>query len=256
MAKSALDNGEITDKQYDSILISETNIKKYTHRIFACSQADLEKISHMNGGLINGKVVPNGVNIPEWNRNSNNSIKRNFNQIIFCGSLDYFPNREGLKWFCTEVFPLILVKVPDAKLIVVGKGNEGEELNRLLRHASIINYGMVEAVDMYYRNSGLAIIPLLSGSGTRLKLVEAMAYNTAVVSTSIGAEGINYTDGQNILIGDTPEAFSLQVIKLIENHQMAEEIADNALDFVKKEYDWNIIGRSMAEYLRRDVAQG
>jgi polysaccharide biosynthesis protein PslH len=253
LAKVALAKGEITDKEFNSIQTSEINIKKYTTRIFACSQADLEKITQMNDGLVHGKVVPNGVNIPEWH-SVDNGKDRNSHHILFCGSLDYFPNQEGLKWFCTDVFPLILEKVPDTKLIVVGRGDPGEELKRLLRHDSIINHGKVEKVDTYYRNSGLAIVPLLSGSGTRLKLVEAMAFDTAVVSTSIGAEGINYTDGQNILIGDTREDFSVQVIKLITNRVIAEKIASNALQFVKKEYDWNIIGQSMTEYLRGMVA--
>jgi glycosyltransferase involved in cell wall biosynthesis len=203
----------------------------------------------MNGGKIHGTVIPNGVGIPDALKKEPAESGLGSNEILFCGSLDYLPNREGLSWFCRHIFPLVLNRMPAAKLLVVGKGDPGEELGELLKNRSIVNYGMVDRVDVYYKKAAMAIVPLLSGSGTRLKLLESMAHRVPVVSTGSGAEGINYTDGKNILIADGAELFARRVVEMLDNPPLARQISQEAFRFVQNEYDWNIVGKKMFDYL-------
>jgi polysaccharide biosynthesis protein PslH len=247
LAAKALEQGEIDQKHYDLMFLLESSLYQYVKRIFTCSTTDLEKLIAMNQGRISGEVIPNGVNIPAERKSENEGWGSA--DILFCGSLDYFPNQEGLTWFCRDVFPLILRQLPAARLLVVGKGDPGDVLKKLLDNPSMVNYGKVDRVEPYYRKSALAIVPLLSGSGTRLKLLEAMALKSAVVSTTPGAEGIHYTDNENILIADGAESFAQKVIDLLRNPSMAKSIAEQAFSLVIHEYDWNIVGEKMAGYL-------
>ncbi len=247
LAAVAVEKGLLDEKQYDYILHGELTLYKKVSRIFTCSVQDLEQLRKMNKDKLDGAVIPNGVGIPEKLNGSGSGPDSQ--HILFCGSLDYLPNQEGLLWFCKEVFPKIIQQLPAAKLLVVGKGDPGEELNSLLVNPSIVNYGRVDRVDTYYHQSAMAVVPLLSGSGTRLKLLESMAMGVPVVSTSSGAEGIRYTNGLNILIADDAIHFAEQVVEILSRPEKAKEIADQAFRFVQNQYDWNIIGEQMFEYL-------
>jgi glycosyltransferase involved in cell wall biosynthesis len=249
LAKAAFEKNEISQKDVDLIQQAETTLYKKADRLFTCSENDLLVLCRMNQDKITGTVVPNGVVMPAENAAAVNAGDKVPHDILFCGSMGYFPNREGLIWFLKNVFQLVVDAIPDARLIIVGKGDPGEELALLLQHPSIVNHGMVDSVDIYYRRVAIAIVPLLSGSGTRLKLMEAMAYKAAVVATSIGAEGINYTNGKDILIADEPAVFAKSIIQLLNHPALANNIADAAFSFVQNRYDWNIIGKNMAVYL-------
>lgn len=248
LSHTAMENGVIPQKEYEYILQAESTLFKKIDQVLTCSENDLKQLTRMNEGKISGMVIPNGVGIPEADTEYMDPKLGN-QEILFCGSLDYFPNQEGLTWFCKEVFPFILNQLPNAKLLVVGKGDPGKNLSDLLKYKSIVNYGKVPSVDIYYRQAALAIVPLLSGSGTRLKLLESMALRTAVVSTSSGAEGINYIDGKNIMIADDAVCFADNVVMMLINPARAKEVALNAYELVKKNYDWNIIGKKLSNFI-------
>jgi glycosyltransferase involved in cell wall biosynthesis len=244
LAKISLSNGLITQRHYELSEKVESNLAKIVNAIFVCSELDLHQLMKMNNGNLNAIVIPNGVTVEDRTITKNNS-----DEILFCGSLDYYPNQEGLIWFCEKIFPLILIQRPSVRLMVVGKGYPGNQLNELLKHKSIIYYGTVEKVNIYYQRATVAIAPLLSGSGTRLKILEAMGLKVAVVSTAMGAEGINYTNGTNIVIANDKEIFANAVIELLNDKNKAVRIANEAFLFVKKEYDWNVIGQKISNYL-------
>ncbi len=244
LAKASLLKGLITPKNYELLKKVECNLSKMVNKVLVCSELDLQQLTGMNNGKLIAKIIPNGVTIE-----TNNLIRNNSDEILFCGSLDYHPNQEGLIWFCEKIFPLILAKKASTRLMVVGKGNPGEELRKLLKHTSIIYYGAVEKVNIYYQKAAVAIVPLLSGSGTRLKLLEAMGLNVPVVSTKIGAEGIEYTDQRNIVIANDVDSFADEILELLTDKKKAYYIANEAFSFVKKEYDWNIVGKKLSDYL-------
>ena len=113
------------------------------------------------------------------------------------------------------------------------------------RDSRVIITGRVDDVRPYIRRSRVSIVPLRIGGGTRLKILEAMALSKTIVSTSIGAEGIEYTDGKNILIGDSPQDFADKVLLVLNDPQKSREIGIEARKFVCGKYDWNIIGQKL-----------
>ena len=116
---------------------------------------------------------------------------------------------------------MVLTSHPGLKLIVVGRGQPSAELSNLFKNDSSIDLiGEVEDVVPYYRKAQVAIVPLLHGSGTRLKILEAMSLGVPVISTSVGAEGIDYTNGKNILIADTEQEFNEAIDQLLEQSSM------------------------------------
>jgi polysaccharide biosynthesis protein PslH len=248
LAEAALQSNTLSRKEFEMVKEAEAQVYKQVDSVFTCSELDLDQLIAMNEGKLNGVVVPNGVGIPPADKRLNFNDRKN--KILFCGSLDYLPNREGLYWFCTEVLPLVVEKNPSAQLLVVGKGDPGAELKQALDHPSIKFYGMVDKVSDYYNMAAVAIVPLLSGSGTRLKLLEAMGYRTPVISTTSGAEGIAHTHGKNIIIADNKEEFSDSVAQLIKDPALCANIADEAFSFVKGKYDWNVIGEKLSAYLQ------
>lgn len=247
LAMVSVEKGESSMEEYEVIREAESTLTKYVDAVFTCSEQDLSQLIDMNEGRLKGVVIPNGTVIGDGGSGDQPGILTN--DILFCGSLDYLPNREGLLWFCREVLPHLVQKKPSVRVMVVGKGDPGEELTAALKHDAIVFYGRVERVSDYYRQAALAIVPLLSGSGTRLKLLEAMGNRVAVVSTTIGAEGINYTDGKNISIADDGMAFAEAIIKLLDNRDWIRTMANEAFSFVKSEYDWNVIGDKLKNYL-------
>lgn len=248
LARNAFLHHGIPEKEYRSIQAAESGIAHVVTAVFTCSELDLEQLKGMNEGKLSGLVVPNGVRINPDPQPGRLLSPTDAGNILFCGSLDYLPNREGISWFCREVFPLIRLEKASARLLVVGRGDPGDEVRLLLQGEGITYYGAVEDVKVYYNKAALAVVPLLSGSGTRLKVLEAMGNRVAMVSTAVGAEGIGYTDGKDILIADEPAGFAAGTLRLLNDPARAGEIADRAFDLVRSSYEWDIIGNKMAQY--------
>ena len=137
--------------------------------------------------------------------------------MLFVGTLGYGPNQDGIVWFCNEILPRIRASSSrKVKLAIVGF-NPPAEVKALESAGDIVVTGGVESVAPYYRESDIVIAPIRYGSGTRIKILEAMSHRRPVISTTLGAEGIEVTPGENIMIGDTPEAFAASCLELIQN---------------------------------------
>jgi polysaccharide biosynthesis protein PslH len=222
-------------------LSMEKNLHKKVDAFFCCSEVDNLMLSELNGNNLTGTVIHNGVDIKE--RPFDNSIDKHLSRdLIFCGSLDYQPNRQGLLWFYREVLPLVKKKVHNIKLNVVGNILKPDVYQELIIDPAVNFIGKVDSVVPYYKISGISVVPLKSGSGTRLKILEAMSMGNPVVSTIVGAEGIDCTDGKHLLIGDTPEQFAENIICLLRDEIQFNYIRTQAYNFVKGKYDWQRIG--------------
>jgi glycosyltransferase involved in cell wall biosynthesis len=135
-------------------------------------------------------------------------------------------------WFLEEIFPTVLEAVPDAQLLITG-----DHQNLPLPPTKNVTLtGFVDDIQSLIAQAKISIVPLLTGGGTRLKILEAMALRTAVVSTSKGAQGIEVTPEDNILIADTPEAFSKAVIRILKQPNLGEALATSGLKLVKDKY--------------------
>lgn len=148
------------------------------------------------------------------------------------GSMDWLPNQEGVDWLINHVWPLVLINIPDARLLLAGRNMPSKYFNLKIQGVTII--GEVENANDFILKSGIMLVPLLSGSGMRVKIIEGLAAGKAIVSTSIGAEGIPVKNGHDILIADEPEAFAMQIIKLFNKPDLIHQLSINATCLAKE----------------------
>jgi polysaccharide biosynthesis protein PslH len=243
---------EVSKKTLERIKKREAELHKTCDLVFACSEKDANFFRELNENKLSVYVLPNGVDSKINSYCFPDFSERN-RRIIFCGSLDYPPNREGLSWFLKEIWPVALEKISPLELTIVGKGHPGVDLMDLIKSCVNVRFiGEVEDVIPYYRQSQLAIVPLLHGSGTRLKILEAMSLGVPVLSTTIGAEGIKYIADKDILIANNSEAFVEQLIYFCQNG-VDENISKNARKLVDEHYSWKTIGIDLNKWLEEYV---
>ena len=176
-------------------------------------------------------------------------IPTEFPSVAFSGTMSYYPNHEAVIYFTKYIFPMILDKFPNTKFYVVGK-NPGHKIMRL-RSDNVIVTGEVKTIQEFLLKSNVVVVPLLNGGGMRLKILEAFSLSKAVVSTLLGAEGIEYTDGKDILIADDPKIFADKVCCLLENVEKAKELGINARELVEKEYSVNAVWEKWKDLYER-----
>ena len=154
--------------------------------------------------------------------------------VFHLGSMDWRPNQEGLRWFLDEVWPLVTEKDPSLTFHLAGK-NIPESFMRYDNGQVKID-GMVPDAVRYMNSMELMVVPLRSGGGMRVKIIEGMAAGKAIVSTSIGAEGIDCTHGENIFLADTPSEMADAILYCLSNKAVMEKMGTRARDFVKKHH--------------------
>jgi glycosyltransferase involved in cell wall biosynthesis len=157
---------------------------------------------------------------------SNDEVTLSHKDIFFLGALDWLPNQEGLRWFIEQCLPLVTKELPDVVLHIAGRHMPTSFLE--LKQKNVKVYGEVENAQVFMQERGLMIVPLLSGGGMRIKIIEAMMMQKAIVSTAIGAEGIDCSDGKNIAIADDASTFSRAIINLLEQPHLQVNIAKEA----------------------------
>jgi glycosyltransferase involved in cell wall biosynthesis len=160
--------------------------------------------------------------------------ERKKNTLIFTGSFKYHTNYDAMLWFVQDIFPLILNQLPDTQLIITGD-HAGKSLPS---EKNIKLTGYVDDIKSLIASCAVSIAPLLDGGGTRLKILEAMALGTPVVSTSKGAEGLDIANSEDILLADDPADFADWVIRLLRDEQLHDKLAKNAKTKAQKSYDW------------------
>jgi glycosyltransferase involved in cell wall biosynthesis len=222
-------------------LQTEKNLYRMVNSFLCCSEIDRKKLLALNGAKKEGWTIPNGVDTTE-KLFDDNPLKHSRKEILFCGSMDYYPNEEGMLWFYNNVFPLVRNEIPGVALTLVGTTQIKENYKSLMNDLSVNFEGRVEDVKPYYYRASVCIAPLLSGSGTRLKILEAMSFGNPVVSTRIGAEGIDAINGKELLIADDAQEFAQAIIDLLKNNELFGSIRKAALSLVKEKYDWKKIG--------------
>ena len=167
--------------------------------------------------------------------------------VSFVGAMDWEPNVDGVEYFCSEIWPSIKAEVPQARLRIVGRN----PVRRVEKWASdsIEVTGRVPSVVEHLRQSAVVIVPLRIGGGTRLKIYEAMAAAKAVVSTTIGAEGLDIHNGSDIILADDPRAFSQAVVTLLRDPDQRRRYEQAAAQTAAR-HDWPAIGERFAECSR------
>lgn len=186
--------------------------------------------------------------------------KMEFPSLFFIGALDWAPNVEGLEWFLKSVWPKLAaplvkgdVQLPergDLKFYIAGRNADKAKLPGM---KNVVIVGEVENAYDFMNSKGLMIVPLLSGSGIRVKIIEGMALGKTIITTSLGAEGIPCKDGQNILIADTPELFAEKITKCINEKMTFAIIGDNANQFAKQRFSSHEVVKKLLEFFKQNL---
>ena len=164
--------------------------------------------------------------------------------------MDWLPNIDGVRWFVKEVLPVLRERRPACTVAVAGRRPTREVEELAARDSGIIITGTVPDIRPYLWGSRVAIVPLRIGGGTRLKIYESMAAGIPVVSTTVGAEGLIYHDGKDILIADSPATFARACADLLEDAERRARIADAALRLVAERFSWEAVSLSFEAILR------
>jgi sugar transferase (PEP-CTERM/EpsH1 system associated) len=189
-------------------------------------------------------VLPNGVDAQALRPLPASSGKP---AIVFVGTLNYLPCTDAVLWLVRSILPILRRRFPDLELWIVGRSPPPQV--QALAGEGVFVTGPVPDVTPYYQRAAVAVVPLQAGGGSRLKILEAMALGRPVVSTTVGAEGIEVTSGQDILLADQAEAFAEAVARLLTEDQLWRSVAQAARRFVETHHDWDqIAAQQLAIY--------
>jgi glycosyltransferase involved in cell wall biosynthesis len=202
-------------------------------------------------------VVPTGVDLAQYQPDpAASDANASAPLITFVGAMDWEPNVDGVEYFCGEVWPQIKAEVPQARFRIVGR-NPDRRVRKWASNpahtkddGSIEVTGRVPSIVEHLRQSAVVVVPLRIGGGTRLKIYEAMATGKAVVSTTIGAEGLDVHHGHDIILADDPRSFAQAVIMLFRDRELRRRYEKAAVETAAR-YDWPAIGERFREVLQR-----
>ena len=245
--------------QYHKLRRYEATVCHAADHVVAVSDTDCVALQGIAPG-VKVTVVPNGVDtayfsslVPPDSYGIRQSKIRHLASLVFTGTLDFRPNIDAVVWFCEQVLPHIKKEVFHVHLYIVGK-SPTREVRRLGDDAAVTVTGYVGDVRPYIAQAKVYVVPIRMGSGTKLKVLEALAMGIPVVSTSLGAEGIAVTPGQDILIADDPVEFAAQVVALMNNEPLRKSMSERGRALMESCYDWQVITPILEETYEALVA--
>jgi len=225
--------------------------RRYRHHLF-CSQDDADTLRARHGAL-DCAVVPSGFD-PESFRPDPAGAGRAPARLVFLGSMDYGPNVEAVVRFVRESLPSVRAARPDVVFEIVG-GNPAPQVQALAGPGVLVT-GRVDEVQPYLARASALVVPLAIGGGTRLKIVEALALGTPVVSTTIGAQGLGLVHGTHLALADGAEAFARATLALLADPAGAARLGERGRAYVHEHYRWEVLGRELVDYWERVAFSG
>lgn len=175
------------------------------------------------------EVIPFGIDLDDYEP-EDDYMPSDKPELFHIGSMDWMPNIEGVEWFLEEVWPSILREFPEVTFTIAGRKIPPEIRQR--EDSNVLIAGEVESANAFMLSKDIMIVPILAGSGIRVKIIEGMALGKVIITTSIGAEGLDVENGKNILIADTPEEFVSAVEKCVKTPDLCSILGENARNFV------------------------
>lgn len=207
------------------------------------SDLDNERLKDINESII-CSTIENGVDCNYYKYHPRSG---NCSGLIFAGSLDWYPNADALLFFCRDIWPGLKRLHKGLTFTVIGK-NPPDKLRLLMEGDKDIYFkGYVPDVRPYIRDSMIFVSPFRDGGGTRLKILDAMSQGIPVVSTALGCEGINISEGGNILIADTADDFISKISDLLTMPDLADQLSKGGRALVEKQYSFEVLGRKMRD---------
>ncbi len=211
--------------------------------VIAVSENDKQKFEQ-DYGWDRVYAIDTGVDVDFFR--PDDDVEEQEGSILFVGSMDWIPNQDGVRYFLHEIWPLVRDKRPGATFQVVGR-NPPADLVRRSGHDGIEVTGTVPDIRPYLARAAVFVVPLLAGGGTRLKIFEAMAMRKAIVSTTVGAEGLPVSNGEHLLLEDTPADVAAAVIRLLDSTDERARLADSSSRLVVQRFKTEVVARQFDE---------
>jgi glycosyltransferase involved in cell wall biosynthesis len=221
----------------------EPDVANKFQKTIVVSEVDKIILQALKPGL-DISVVPNGIDTTVCHPSKTG--KQREKNILIVGAMDYEPNVDAAMYFYREIFPAMIKRMPECTLTVVGR-NPPDDILRLNADPKVMVEANVEDVGRYYEKALVSAVALRSGGGTRLKIIESMAFGVPVVSTTIGCEGLETKNGRDIIIADTPTDFANSLLEIMSSPTRWSTISGNARTLVEEKYDWDHIARSLED---------
>ena len=222
----------------------ECSVCQHANHIVACSDADanairaLQAVSRQPSAV---SVIPNGVDANVFVPSTDVCAKPLAElSMVYAGKMDFRPNIDAMTWFCADILPRIRVEIPLAHIVIVGQ-KPAPRIQLLKQQPGVEVTGWVSDTRPFVADAAVYVVPLRMGSGTRLKVLEAMAMGKAIVSTARGVEGIDLVAGHDALVADSPDEFARAVVALIRDSDRRRVLGQNARALAESKYDWRKI---------------
>ncbi len=232
----------------------ERKVRRELALTVVCGPDDEEFLASKLGPDRRVFVLPNGANVGFFNADEWPAQPTAEPSGLFCGALDYTPNTDGLAWYFAEIHPLVLAQRPDFKVILVGK-NPTREVAAYAGLPGVEFAGEVPDVRPFYQKSWLQIVPLRIGGGTRLKIAEGLAMANPVVSTTLGAQGLDLADDDHLLLADSPADFAAAKIRYLGDPGLRLRHGAAGRARILERYTWRALGYRLADRLHTLTSQ-
>jgi len=240
--------------QWTRMVRYEPALLRRAEHVLVCSEKEREALAVL--GVERVRVVPNGVDTSYFAPLATPPENRlGALELVFTGGMDYLPNEDGARWFLERIFPLVVRGRPDARITFVGK-NPSSALRAFAREGQIVFTGRVEDVRPFVQRAQVFVVPLRIGGGTRLKLLEALATGVPLVSTRVGAEGLDFSADEHLLLADEPQDFANAVLALANDKPRAARLAASGRARVLERYDWTVTTQPLIDEVRARSGDG
>jgi len=217
------------------------------HHVIAVSEQDRQAMRSMCD-LSHISVVPTGVDLSKYQYDPDLAPEDPL--VIFTGSMDWEANIDGVEYFCRDIWPRVLTRVPEARFRIVGR--DPHPRVRRVASESVEVTGTVPSIIDHMRQAAVLVVPLRIGGGTRIKIYEGMAMGKATVSTSVGAEGLDVQHGRDVLLGDDPVSFADAIVNLLRDGNLRRKFG-GAAAATARQYDWSVIAARFVEVLEKTM---
>ncbi len=233
--------------EYQKMIRFEKSFLKKSQHVLTVSEADRDFF----GRFIDSSkmtIVSTGVDTEYFRPDAGKELSCS---LVFTGSMDWMPNEDGVLYFLRLILPLIRWEIPQVRFNIVGRQPSDKLRAAVASDPGVRVTGRVEDIRPYVHEGSVYVVPLRIGSGTRLKIFEAMAMGKAIVSTSLGAEGLPVNDGSDISIADSPEEFARKVVALLRDPEERSRLGLAARQLVEQRYSWSSVAAEFDAVLRR-----
>jgi glycosyltransferase involved in cell wall biosynthesis len=212
--------------------------------VIACSELDRDAIRRLCPHLT-VSVIPNTIDTETYNP----CTQGGSHTILYLGGMDWFPNRDAVQYFVSKILPLVRASVPDSKFLVAGR-SPAPNFRRQFDSVSGVEFtGTLPDLRPAIAEAAVIVVPLRVGSGTRFKILEAAAMEKSIVSTTLGAEGLDFTDGEELILADNPAAFAEAVVNLLKNPERRNQLGRSARKRATQQYGFSALAASVKRML-------